>query len=197
MVEFTEDDVGKQLVTANQEPLGEITDVENGTARVNPTEETFAEGQLLFGWDESDVRGGDTDGTAPVPGGAVQMATENAVMLIEQLEVSFQQENVLPDDEHQYGFYGSYGYLKDGQIHLVNREFHVYTDEEYLGDGGKPLAEVIESHHVETTGEDRRTVDESTTEVIVDIETGLPEQMEEAEIEEFLGGWHVTHAERK
>jgi hypothetical protein len=197
MVEFTEDDVGKQVVTANQDPLGEITEIKDGVAWVDPNERTLGEGELLFGWDESDIEDHDSTGTAPVPAQAIQLVSDDAVVLVEQLEVSFQQENVLPDADHEYAFYGSYGYLEDGEIHLINREFHVYTDEAYLGDGGQPMAEVIESHHVETDGEDRHTVDESSTEVVIDVDTDEPDRMEEADIEEFLGGWHVTHAERQ
>jgi hypothetical protein len=195
MVEFTEDDVGKQVVTANEEPLGEITDVDDGTAWVQPYEETLGEGELLFGWDERDLEDG--DGSAPIPGEAVQAVTDDVVILIEQLEVSFQEENIPADADYEYGFYGSYGYLEGGEIHLVNREFEVYTDEEYLGEGGKPLAEVWESHHVESEGEGRHTVGESNTEFVVDIETDLADRLEETRIEEFVGGWHATHAERK
>jgi len=187
---LTEAEVGKAVVTTQGQVLGEVVGVDDETAQVVPNKGALAVGELLFGWDG-------TDDTVELPLAAVDTVTEETVVLDEHLRVSFEEKNVPADVEFQESFFGSYGYWKDGEINQVTREFQVYTDEEYLGDGGKPLASVAETHIVGDDEDERRTVEESSTEFGVDLESDPPGRAEVTSVEGFCRWWHTAHAERK
>lgn len=201
MAELTREDVDKPVITAaGKDRVGVVTDVdEDGGARVEAENEVAdEEASLLFGG---------TEGTGHyLHPSAISAVNEEAVVLDNGMGVEFQQRNVAADADHELEFYGAYGYVEDGQKHVVERQFHVYLDDEDRRDG-KPVVVVPETHLVDVEDVDtekgtreRRIVDEETHEFVVDIDADEEirgTRLEETHIEEYCGAWHVEHATRK
>lgn len=110
-------------------------------------------------------------------------------------DVVFQKRNVRAGAEHQISFYGSFSYRDDGERHVVERTFDVYTEPGHRTEDGLPIADVEETRSVERDSgdQDAEQVESNERTIVIDVDPDLPDRLEETRIERFLNEWHETH----
>lgn len=115
----------------------------------------------------------------------------------------FQKRNVPDDADHDYGFWGSYTYDDEtGRVHTIERLFKIYTDPSRR-ENGNPVAAIKETHLVaEAPQEERRAgdaeeVDQTTYELVINMESDVEREHEEGAVHDWCRDWHRSHLEQR
>jgi hypothetical protein len=74
-IQFTEDDVGKDVVRAGGDQVGIVTTVEAGTARVEPDPGLTTMIKTRLGWED------ETESTYPLQEAAIDTVTDDEIRL--------------------------------------------------------------------------------------------------------------------
>ena len=109
--------------------------------------------------------------------------------------VEFERRLVPDDAEYEDAFWGSYTYDDEtGRVHTIERMFKVYADYEHR-ENDNPVVVIEETHLVaeppqeETRAGDADQVDQTTQEVIPDVNSDY----EEVAVMEWCEDWHESH----
>lgn len=115
----------------------------------------------------------------------------------------FQKRNIPDDADYDYGFWGSYTYDDEtGRVHTIERLFKIYTDPNRR-ENDNPLAVVKETHlAAEEPQEERRAgdaeeIDQTTHELVINVESDVKHENKEGAIHEWCRDWHRSHLEQR